>query len=277
MLGEAISNLPLRLSLTPSQNRLRQMPIKLYGSQPSPPSHAARLMLERKGLDFKMVWLLPGLWPALLRSRGFRGGTVPAMKINGRKLQQSREISCALEELKPDPPLFPEDPQRRLVVEEAERWGDEVLQDVPRRIVRWVSVHRPESRVMIATEIGIPLPRFAAWTNAPSARHLARKVDSDGQIQRAIAQVPEVLDHVDTLIVDRVIGGDEPNAADFQIGTSVRALLTVQDLKPALEGRPAADHAMRLLPEFGNEFPVGMLPAEWLTGLMRGRATARPD
>jgi glutathione S-transferase len=102
-------------------------------------------------------------------------------------------------------------------------------------------------------------------------------VDSDGQIQRAIAQVPEVLDHVDTLIAEGVIGGDEPNAADFQIGTSVRALLTVQDLKPALEGRPAADHAMRLLPEFGNEFPVGMLPAEWLTGLMRGRATARPD
>jgi glutathione S-transferase len=234
-------------------------------------------MLERKGLDFKMVWLLPGLWPALLRTRGFRDGTVPAMKINGRKLQQSREISRALEELKPDPPLFPEDPQSRLAVEEAERWGDEVLQDVPRRIVRWISVHRPESREMIAKEIGIPLPRFAAWINAPSARHLARKVDSDGQIQRAIAQVPEVLDHVDALIAEGVIGGDEPNAADFQIGTSVRALLTVQDLKPAFEGRPAADHAMRFLPEFGNEFPVGMLPAEWLSGLMQGRAAAPPD
>ena len=131
-----------------------------------------------------MVWLLPGLLPALLRTRGFRGGTVPAIKINGRKLQQSRAISRALEELKPEPPLFPADPQRRLAVEEAERWGDEVLQDVPRRIVRWISVHRPESRVMIAREIGIPLPRFAAWINAPSARHLANKVDATRQIQR---------------------------------------------------------------------------------------------
>jgi glutathione S-transferase len=243
------------------------MAITLYGSSPSPPSHTARLMLERKGIDHKVVWLLPGLWPALLRTRGFHGGTVPAIKIDGRRLQRSREISRALEELKPDPPLFPEDPQRRLQVEEAERWGDEVLQDVPRRIVRWISVHRPEARVMIAKEVGIPLPRLAAWINAPAARHLARKVDTEGQIQQAIAQVPEVLDHVDGLIAESVIGGDQPNAADFQIATSVRALLTVEDLRPVTRNRPAMDLAMRFLPEFGNGFPAGMLPAEWLTPL----------
>jgi glutathione S-transferase len=240
------------------------MGITLYGTPPSPPSHSARLMLERKGLDHRVVWLLPGLWPVLLRTRGFRGGTVPAMRVDGRRLQGSRTISRALEELKPDPPLFPTDPDRRLAVEEAERWGDEVLQDVPRRIVRWISVHRPEARVMIAREVGIPLPRFAAWVNAPAARHLARKVDADAQIERAIAQVPEVLDHVDALISEGMIGGEEPNAADFQIATSVRALLTVQDLAPATQGRPAADLAMRLLPELGNDFPAGMLPGEWL-------------
>src|SRR5437763_13733942 len=98
-------------------------------------------MLEWKGIDHKMVWLLPGLWPALLRTRGFRGGTVPAMKIDGRRLQSSREISRALEDAKPDPPLFPADPEKRLAVEEAERWGDEILQDVPRRIVRWITAN----------------------------------------------------------------------------------------------------------------------------------------
>src|SRR6266511_3348945 len=70
-------------------------------------------MLERKGIEHKTVWLLPGLWPFLLRTRGFRGGTVPAMKIDGRRLQSSRAISRALEEVKPDPPLFPADPERR--------------------------------------------------------------------------------------------------------------------------------------------------------------------
>jgi glutathione S-transferase len=242
------------------------MGIKLYGTPPSPPSHSARLMLEHKGLEHRDVWLLPGLWPALLRTRGFRGGTVPAMKIDGRRIQGSRAISRALEEAKPDPPLFPSDPEARLAVEEAERWGDEELQDVPRRIIRWMSVHRPESKVLIAREVGLPLPRFAAWINTPAARHLARKVDAEGQVQHAIGQVPEVLDHVDGLISDGVISGPEPNAADFQIATSVRALLTVVDLRPLTEGRPAADLAMRHLPEFPPDFPAGMLPSEWIRG-----------
>jgi glutathione S-transferase len=238
------------------------MGITLYGTKPSPPTHSVRLMLESKGLDHKDVWLLPGLHPALLRTRGFRGGTVPGIKIDGHRLQESRAISRALDELKPDPPLFPADPEKRLEVEEAERWGDEVLQDVPRRIVRWLSVHRPETRVMIAKEIGVPLPKLAAWVNAPTARYMANKVDSNREIRNAIGMVGEVLDHVDELIEERVIGGEMPNAADFQIATSVRALLTVRDLDRATRGRPSADHAMRLVPEFGNDFPAGLLPAE---------------
>src|SRR3954447_9659002 len=193
------------------------MGITLYGTPPSPPSHSARLMLERKGIDHKVVWLLPGLWPALLRTRGFRGGTVPAMKIDGRRLQSSREISRALEDLQPEPPLFPSDPERRLAVEEAERWGDEVLQDVPRRIIRWITAHSQEARELVARDVGITLPRVAAFVNVPAARHLARKVDAHEEdvVRGAIAQVPEVLDHVDQLIAEGVIGGDEPNAADF--------------------------------------------------------------
>ena len=215
------------------------MGITLYGTPPSPPSHTARLMLKRKGIEHKTVWLLPGLWPFLLRTRGFRGGTVPAIKIDGRRLQGSRVISRALEEIKPDPPLFPADPERRLEVEEAERWGDEVLQDVPRRIIRWLAVHRPETRVMIAREVGIPAPKVAAFVNAPAARHLANKVNANDEVVReTVARVPEVLDHVDELIARGVIGGEEPNAADFQIATSVRALLTVTDLRPATEGAP---------------------------------------
>src|SRR3954447_19928822 len=206
------------------------MSIKLYGTPPSPPSHSARLMLEYKGLDHRVIWLLPGMWPALLRTRGFRRGTVPAMKLDGRRVQGSTLISRAVEELQPEPPLFPSDPVQRAKVEEAERWGDQELQDVPRRIVRWLSVHRPETKVMIARDVGIPFPRFAAWINTPAARHLANKVDADDQIQQAIAQVPGVLEHVDQLIADGVIGRDEPNAADFQIATSLRALLTVRDL-----------------------------------------------
>jgi glutathione S-transferase len=240
------------------------MSIKLYGSPPSPPSHAARLMLEYKGIDHKVVWLLPGMWPALLRTRGFRGGTVPAMKIDGRRIQGSTLIAKALEEAKPDPPLFPADPEQRAKVEEAEAWGDEVLQDVPRRIVRWLSVNRPETKVLIARDVGIPFPRFAAWINTPSARHLANKVDANDRIEQAVAQVPEVIAHVDELIAAGVIGGETPNAADFQIASSVRALLNVKDLDPLTQGHPASELALRLLPDFGTDFPAGLLPTEYL-------------
>src|SRR3978361_348759 len=75
------------------------MAITLYGTKPSPPVHSVRLMLDSKGLDHKEVWLLPGLHPALLRTRGFRGGTVPGLKIDGRRLQESRVLSRAAGEL----------------------------------------------------------------------------------------------------------------------------------------------------------------------------------
>ena len=202
------------------------MEITLYGIPPSPPSHSVRLMLERKGIDYKSVTLLPGLHPALLRTRGFRGGTVPAIKINGRKLQNSRAISRALEDTQPEPP---------------------------------------------------PLPSLAARANAPVAWVMANKVDAERHIRESIAQVPEALSHIDRLIATGVIGGDQPNAADFQIATSVRSLLSIQDLRPGWEGRPATGLAMRILPELGSDFPAGMLPGQWLAPLTRGLATARPD
>jgi glutathione S-transferase len=241
------------------------MRITLYGIPPSPPSHAVRLMVESKGVDHKLVWLLPGMHPLLVRTRGFRGSTVPAMKIDGRKLQNSREMSRALDDVLPAPPLFPADPQSRSEVEEAERWGEEILQNLPRRIIRWIAVHRPEGRLLIARDAGVPFPRFAAWINAPAARRLANKVEAKQRIQETIEQVPGALDHVDDLIARRVIGGDEPNAADFQIATNIRSLMTIADLRPAWEGRPAADLAARLIPAFGADFPAGMLPREWLT------------
>ena len=233
----------------------------LYGIPPSHPSHAARLMVERKGLDYKMVWLLPGIHFILVRTRGFRGGTVPALKLAGRKIQDSVAISRALEEAKPDPPLFPADPDLRLRVEEAERWGEERLQPVPRRLARWMAVHRPDARLLLARDAGVPLPRVASWLNGPVARHLARNVQADQRIDETIAELPGLLDHVDQLIADGVIGGEDPNAADFQILASVRSLLSIADLDPVTQGRPASEAAKKVIPAFGPEFPAGLLPA----------------
>ena len=52
--------------------------------------------------------------------RGFVTMTVPAMKIDGRRVQGPREISRALDELVPQPALFPADPLRRQAGEDAD-------------------------------------------------------------------------------------------------------------------------------------------------------------
>ena len=224
-------------------------------------------MLERKGIDHDVIWLLPGLWPALLRTRGFRGGTVPALKLDGRKIQNSRAISRALEEAKPDPPLFPADPERRLAVEEAERWGEEELQPMPRRILRWLAVHHPSVRALFARDAGVPAPRLVSTLNLPAARHLARKANAtDDGVRATIAALPAAIDHVDGLISDGVIGGNEPNAADFQIATTIASLMTIEDVAPAMNNRPASRLAARIIPDFPGRFPA-LLPSPWLEPL----------
>src|SRR5687768_9807511 len=117
--------------------RVAGMRATLYALALSHPSQAARLMLERKGIEHRVKHLFPGGHPAQLRLAGFRRGTVPAMKLDGRKIQGSLGISRALDEVQAEPRLFPVDAAHRRAVEEAEAWGESELQPVPRRMFRW--------------------------------------------------------------------------------------------------------------------------------------------
>ena len=64
-----------------------------------------------------------------------------------------------------------------------------------------------------------------------------------------LAALPDLLDRVDAYIADGTIGGEQPNAADFQIATSIGLALTLDDLKPLIEPRPAAGLAKQKWPE----------------------------
>src|SRR5437764_620283 len=57
--------------------------------------------------------------------------------------------------------------------------------------------------------------------------------------------------------------GDEPNAADFQIAPSVRLLMAFDQLRPLIDGRPAAAFATRVVPIFNGHVPAA-LPADWV-------------
>ncbi len=113
----------------------------------------------------------------------------------------------------------------------------------------------------------MPAPRLVGPANAPIARYFARKVGADDgeRVGALVAGLPAQLDRVDRLIADGVIGGPEPNAADFQIAATLRVLMNYEDLAPAFEGRPAAALATRLLPEYPTMVPAGFVPPEWLS------------
>lgn len=225
------------------------MTVTLYWFELSNPGQAVRLMLERKGIAYETKDLLPGLHRLQVRLAGFPAATVPAVKIDGRRVQGSLRISRALEELRPDPPLLPS-----AAVEEAEAWGEAVLQPVTGRVFHWALARDPELREWLARESGVPAARALARVTGPVARAFDRSA-TDEAIRRDLAELPAMLDRVDDLIAAGTIGTDEPNAADFQIATTVREVMSYTGLRHLVSGRPAAELAMRILPEW-QESPV---------------------
>src|SRR4051794_7776024 len=239
------------------------MPAKLYGLSASHPAHAAEAMLVHKRIDYERTDFPPGMHPVALRLVGFSGRTVPALRIDGRRLQGSLVISRALEEIKPEPPLFPQD--RRAAVEDAEEWGERNLQPLPRRFFRWGVAHHGQVRRWMAEESGMPLPALVAPASVPVSRWFAHLSQATDENTRAgLKRLPELLDDADGLIAAGTIGREgEPNAADFQIGSSVAVLTGFADLRALAEDRPVGELARRLFPRRPAEVPP-FLPQEWL-------------
>jgi glutathione S-transferase len=234
-------------------------------------------MLEHKGLPYQRRDLITAMHIPIVKALGFPGRTVPALNADGRKVQGTRAISRFLDELKPEPPLFPADPEQRRAVEDAERWGDEQLQSVPRRLA-WYALGRDRSSIREFLEgYKLGLPTSVAVATAAPIIWAEQKINkaSAGAVQADLARLPELLDHVDALVADGVIGGEQPNAADYQIAPSVRLLMAFDQLRPLIEGRPAGDLALKLVPAFqGHIGPA--LPPEWLVRPLRPGASASP-
>lgn len=245
------------------------MGITLYAIPISNPANAARAMLIRKRLDYRLVRFPPGFHPWLVRAAGFPGDTVPAMEVDGRKLQSSLAISRAVEELEPRWPLFPADPGRRRAVEEAEHWGEAELQPVPRRIFRWALANDHDLRRWFSAEVlGLPFPDLQATFSRPVPQRLANVVGATAAAAEAdVAALPATLDRVDALIADGIIGGDEPNAADFQVLATVRALRLMEDLRGEIAGRPCEAATLRVYAGYDGIPAPRALPSAWLAPL----------
>ena len=128
---------------------------------------------------------------------------------------------------------------------------------MPRRLV-WNGVGRDRSQLGTYLEdakLGIPIP--IATRVAPPIARLARHLNraTDEAAERDLAALPGMLDRIDELIERGVIGGAERNAADYQIATSISLLLTMDDLRPMIEGRPAGTHAREVVTHQPGHLP----------------------
>ena len=232
---------------------MSERPIRLYGIPLSHPVLGVRGMLDRKSLPYRYVQLMAGTHPLALWAGGFRGATVPAMRLpDGTRVQGSLAIARALERLAPVPPLWPEDPGAHAAAEAAEAWGEAVLQDVPRRLIRWGLTHDPALRRWFAKEATpLPAPSLVAVTLYPVARIFGAQAGAtDAAVRRDVAELPALMDEVDRLLAAGVIGGPALGAADFQIAPSIRALLALGDAGAFVRGRQAEAFALRLYPDY---------------------------
>jgi glutathione S-transferase len=238
---------------------MRPVKPRLFVIPGSHPSWSARLMLERKGIEYLRIDLIAALHRPILRAARFPGITVPALSVDGRKVQGTRAIAEALDELRPEPPLIPSDPARRAAVDEAERFGDGTLQSVVRRVTWWAILRdRGAVRTFLkGARVGLPTG-VAAAIAGPFVKASARYNGADDEAVRAdLALLPELLDRIDAWLADGTLDADAPTVADFQIATSVRLLMCSEDLRPEIEARPAGQHALRIVPDFpGHVGPV---------------------
>lgn len=260
------------------------MSIKVYYIPGSHPCNAVFKALEMKGLDYKKVVVIPP-GHRLQMKLMFGSRTVPAIKFadsdgNVEKVQTTRKIFRMLDSLVPEPRLFPTAQAQRDRVVAAETWADGNFQEVGRRLI-WAHLARsPQAMLSYSSaDDKVPLPRFVQSLAAKPVSLIQSRLNKaadDERVRRDLAELPEMLDHVDGYIAEGVIGGESPNAADLQIAASLNLWMSMEDLRAVIEPRPCGRLTRKIFPEGSTHGHIdgGVLPAEWLEPLRAGSPSA---
>ena len=198
----------------------------------------------------------------------FGGSTVPGLVLDGEKILGSRHIIRALERAGARAAAAARaTPKERKSVELAEEWGDEVLQPLVRRVL-WAALRRAPA-AMPVLQRGLersgsrrPLARLSAPLIARAEQRINQAADLN--VRADLAHLDSHLARVDRWIEHEVIGGEQPNAADLQIGAGLRLLLTIDDVARWAGSRPATQLAFKWFPRYPGRVPAGTLPAAWL-------------
>jgi glutathione S-transferase len=238
------------------------MPAKLYVVHGSHPCKTVERALDLKNVAYTKVELPPPAHAAIMRTM-FPGRTVPGIRFeDGEKVQGSRAILARLEDRVPEPALLPADAEARANVLEAERWGDEILQHQVRQVL-WPTLADNARHAPTLTEGGkLPLPGFVLTASMPLIARIEYRLNQTDRAtrDRVLRELPGHLDRIDAWIAEGVLGSEQLNRADLQIGPSLALLSTMQDLGDVIAARPCGRVAAKF-PTPGH-IPAGALPAD---------------
>lgn len=236
--------------------------VTLHALPPSHPCKTVGAALDYKEIDYEWVNLDFGKHNDQITELYGEGRTrVPGLTIGDERIHGSTEILWRLEELAPEKPLYPEGIAEE--VREAELWGDRVVQDLGRRIPWGGLYFRPEllGRMNGIDELDPAGTDFAMKFVRSTWKY--HKISSV-QIAEDLEKFPGMIDEIDSMAEKGLVDGENPTAADLQIGSSIWVIGTVGDVRPVLAGSAAERIAERYFGEIPELIPAGALPASWI-------------
>jgi glutathione S-transferase len=228
----------------------------------SHPCLAVIAALDRYGLEYETVSFVTGQQGDEIEAIFGEGKrTVPGILVGDEPVHGTIPVFEKLDELAEEADLYPA--AVAAAVREAELGLAEDLQTAGRILIFGALHFRPESMGTFTgsgpldpagTDFAIKYIRGAWRYTGTTAERIAAE----------LAKLPELLDLADELVEGGVIGGEEPTAADFQIGSSLHLLVQIGDVRPLIEGRPCANIVASLFEPGPADIPAGAFPAGWV-------------
>jgi glutathione S-transferase len=223
----------------------------------------ARWALDYKGIPHVRKAPFPGThgFYAAWLTRG-RSRTFPLLQLNGRTIGDSTDIIAALEELQPEPPLYPEDPAERARALEIEDFFDVEVGPNVRRLVfanmledRELTIagveqsHPGRHRVMRAT---YPLARAAIRMDYGATEE--RKDEARRKVDEGLALIEAEAGPSGYLVGDAFSVADLAAAAligpltvpDSYPNAVLSVTSPVQELRDAVRARPAGQWGLEM-------------------------------
>jgi glutathione S-transferase len=186
-------------------------------------SEKARWALDHKRVPHRRRGLPGGMHmvAALVLTRG-QTVTFPVLQVDGEAIGDSTAIIAELERRRPDPPLYPEDPNERRRALELEEYFDEEL-GPPIRLVGWHEITSdPERLAELAARFLPPGVRENPAAATVAGRYagvfagMRYGVNSDGAAERSREQVVAALDRLEAELDGReYLAGDGFSVADL--------------------------------------------------------------